>query len=198
MLPLNKVRDLISKHQKLEKELSSGNVEKKLFAEKSKEYSDLNDIIKEAKELNINNEWAGSGRALIWKMSFDIIKEHPFFGAGPENLKEALKQTKNKRSHTYRKLTGHSVDKAHNELLHVAAVSGFPALLLYLLFIALIIKENTSKMTRINIKSVMAFAVLAYIIQSLFNISVIAVAPLFWILLGLFASKQEELWLQES
>ena len=52
MLPLNKVRDLISKHQKLEQELSSGNVEKKLFAEKSKEYSDLNDIIKEAKEYN--------------------------------------------------------------------------------------------------------------------------------------------------
>ena len=52
MLPLNKVRDLISKHQKLEKELSSGNVEKKLFAEKSKEYSDLNDIINEAKEYN--------------------------------------------------------------------------------------------------------------------------------------------------
>ena len=46
MLPLNKVKDLISKHQKLEQELSSGNVEKKFFAEKSKEYSDLNDIIK--------------------------------------------------------------------------------------------------------------------------------------------------------
>ncbi len=52
MLPLDKVRDLISKHQKLEQELSSGNVEKKLFAEKSKEYSDLNDIINEAKEYN--------------------------------------------------------------------------------------------------------------------------------------------------
>ena len=149
-------------------------------------------------ELNINNEWAGSGRALIWKMSFDIIKEHPFFGAGPENLKEALKQTKNKRSHAYGKLTGHTVDKAHNELLHVAAVSGFPALLLYLLFIALIFKENISEFIRINTKSVIAFAVLAYIIQSLFNISVIAVAPIFWVLLGLFASKQEELWLQES
>ena len=149
-------------------------------------------------ELNINNEWAGSGRALIWKMSFDIIKEHPFFGAGPENLKEALKQTKNKRSHAYGKLTGHTVDKAHNEFLHVAAVSGFPALLLYLLFIALIFKENISEFIRINTKSVIAFAVLAYIIQSLFNISVIAVAPIFWVLLGLFARKKEELWLQES
>ena len=48
MIPVNKVRDLISKHESLEKELSSGTVDKKKFAEKSKEYSDLNDIIKEA------------------------------------------------------------------------------------------------------------------------------------------------------
>tara|TARA_Y100000310_G_scaffold174625_1_gene174661 strand:- start:28 stop:1101 length:1074 start_codon:yes stop_codon:yes gene_type:complete len=50
MVPQNKVKDLISKHSKLETELSSGKIDKKYFAEKSKEYSDLNDIIKEAKE----------------------------------------------------------------------------------------------------------------------------------------------------
>lgn len=149
-------------------------------------------------EININNEWAGSGRALIWKMSCDIIKEHPFFGAGPENLKEALKQTKNKRSHVYGKLTGHTVDKAHNDFLHIAAVSGLPALVLYLLFIALIFKENISSIMRLSTKSVIAFAVLAYAIQSLFNISVIAVAPLFWVLLGLFASQNNEMWSQET
>ena len=48
MVPLSKVQDLISKHSKLEKELSSQEIDKKSFAEKSKEYSDLNDIIKEA------------------------------------------------------------------------------------------------------------------------------------------------------
>ena len=149
-------------------------------------------------EININNEWAGSGRALIWKMSCDIIKEHPFFGAGPENLKEALKQTKNKRSHVYGKLTGHTVDKAHNDFLHIAAVSGLPALVLYLLFIALIFKENISSIMRLSTKSVIAFAVLAYAIQSLFNISVIAVAPLFWVLLGLLASQNNEMWSQET
>ena len=148
-------------------------------------------------ELNINNEWAGSGRALIWKMSFDIIQEHPFFGAGPENLKEALKQTKNKRSQAYGKLTGHTVDKAHNDFLHIAAVSGLPALLLYLLFLALIFKDNIRDIIRTNTKSVIALAVLAYAIQSLFNISVIAVAPLFWVLLGLLASHKDEMWTQE-
>ena len=48
MVPLSKVKDLIAKHSKLEKDLSSQEIDKKLFAEKSKEYSDLNDIIKEA------------------------------------------------------------------------------------------------------------------------------------------------------
>tara|TARA_A100001011_G_scaffold394639_1_gene487518 strand:+ start:346 stop:1419 length:1074 start_codon:yes stop_codon:yes gene_type:complete len=50
MIPINKVKELISKHSLLEKELSSGDVDKKKFAEKSKDYSDLNEIIKEAKE----------------------------------------------------------------------------------------------------------------------------------------------------
>ena len=50
MVPLSKVQDLIAKHSKLEKELSSQEIDKKLFAEMSKEYSDLNDIINEANE----------------------------------------------------------------------------------------------------------------------------------------------------
>ena len=50
MVPTNKIEELISKHALLEKELSSGKTEKKQFAEKSKEYSDLNDIIKQAKK----------------------------------------------------------------------------------------------------------------------------------------------------
>jgi len=56
MVPLKTIEDLISKHSLLEKELSSGEVDKKLFAEKSKEYSDLNDIIKEAKQYSVYNK----------------------------------------------------------------------------------------------------------------------------------------------
>ena len=50
MIPKDKIQYLIDRHLKLEKELSSGQVDKKNFAEISKEYSDLNDIIKHAKE----------------------------------------------------------------------------------------------------------------------------------------------------
>ena len=41
MIPIEKVKDIINKHDDLEKELSSGNVDPKLFAKKSKEYSNL-------------------------------------------------------------------------------------------------------------------------------------------------------------
>ena len=50
MIPNKTIEDLISKHSLLEKDLSSGELEKKLFAEKSKEYSDVNEIIDNAKK----------------------------------------------------------------------------------------------------------------------------------------------------
>ena len=50
MLPIDKVQNLIDKHIELEKKLSSGEVDKKKFAEISKEYSDLNEIIKYAND----------------------------------------------------------------------------------------------------------------------------------------------------
>ena len=50
MIPIKTIEDLINKHTSLEKELSSESVDKKKFAEKSKEYSDLNEIINIAKK----------------------------------------------------------------------------------------------------------------------------------------------------
>ena len=49
MIPIKTVNELINKHSLLEKELSSGEIDKNSFAEKSKEYADLNEIIKVAK-----------------------------------------------------------------------------------------------------------------------------------------------------
>ena len=49
MVPIDKVKDIINKHISLEKELSAGNVDPKLFAKKSKEYSNLGSFIDTAK-----------------------------------------------------------------------------------------------------------------------------------------------------
>ena len=50
MIPKKTIEEIIKKHSELEKELSSGSVDKKIFAEKSKEYSDLNEIIENARK----------------------------------------------------------------------------------------------------------------------------------------------------
>ena len=49
MIPLEKVKKIVDKHSKLETDLSSNCIDKKKFAEMSKEYSDLNEIIEDAK-----------------------------------------------------------------------------------------------------------------------------------------------------
>ena len=57
MVPINKVKDLIAKHDVLEKELSSGSIDPKLFAKKSKEYSNLGSIVEIAREyINFEND----------------------------------------------------------------------------------------------------------------------------------------------
>ena len=57
MIPAEKVEAIVSKHNSIEKELSSGNVDPKSFADKSKEYSELGIILKNAiGYLNFENE----------------------------------------------------------------------------------------------------------------------------------------------
>jgi len=50
MIPRKTIDEIINKHSFLEKELSSVEIDKKVFAEKSKEYSDLNDIVENARK----------------------------------------------------------------------------------------------------------------------------------------------------
>ena len=50
MIPLEKVHLLVAKHDSLEKELSTGTIDSKTFAQKSKEYSDLGGIVAFARE----------------------------------------------------------------------------------------------------------------------------------------------------
>jgi len=49
MIPKKTIEELLTKHSSLEKDLSSGEIDRKNFAEKSKEYSDLNEIIENVK-----------------------------------------------------------------------------------------------------------------------------------------------------
>ena len=57
MIPVNKIENLIKIYADLEKELSSGSVDKKEYVSKSKKYSSLGSVINQAREyLNFEKE----------------------------------------------------------------------------------------------------------------------------------------------
>ena len=76
MIPSKTIEELIEKHSALEKELSSGEIDKKLFAEKSKEYSDINEIIEVAKKhISFENDKQELEKILNDQTSDDELKK---------------------------------------------------------------------------------------------------------------------------
>ena len=76
MIPIKTIEELITKHSNLEKELSSGELDKKLFAEKSKEYSDINEIIDIAKKyISFENDKKDLEKILEEQTSDDELKK---------------------------------------------------------------------------------------------------------------------------
>ena len=75
MIPLVKVQALVDKHDTLEKELSTGTIDSKTFAQTSKEYSDLGGIISFAREyLKFDDELKDLEKMLLDKSSDSEMK----------------------------------------------------------------------------------------------------------------------------
>ena len=87
MIPVEKVQELVVKHDSLEKELSTGTIDSKTFAQKSKEYSDLGNIISyarsylkfddELKELDqiLNDKSSDTGMKILAEKELDDLKK---------------------------------------------------------------------------------------------------------------------------
>jgi O-antigen ligase len=129
---------------------------------------------------------AGSYRWFIWSKVMELIKERPIFGFGISNLSLIFKSRfPVEIAHVFGYVV--EIDEAHNEYLDIAVSSGIPAMLAYLYFLF------TVTYSRLKIPKYLdgfnlpiLAAIIGYMIQAFFNISIISVAYLFWILLGLF------------
>lgn len=130
---------------------------------------------------------AGSYRMFIWLKVLEMIKLRPLFGFGLENLHMVFDQY---FMNDMIKVIGSPliIDRAHNEYLHIAVSSGIPALLFYLSFIYIVIRKGMSKLLELPYTIPLLVSVLGYLVQAFFNISVVAVAYVFWIFLGFLAS----------
>ncbi|WP_458415412.1 O-antigen ligase family protein [Schinkia sp. CFF1] len=150
------------------------------------------------KVLSGNDEGhAGASRWFIWKNAFPLILNHPFLGSGPDTFAEVFVVPPEEK----REFLGDEgiiVDKAHNEYLQIAVTMGIPALITYLFLLFLIIRSAWKAAARTNdaTQQILCFGlgvvIIGYVVQAFFNISVIEVAPFFWMLLGVTYCYSEE------
>ena len=144
-------------------------------------------------EGSVFGDRVGSGRMEIWKLSLSLIPKYGLFGCGIERLGK----------HGLELCEGWSwyFDKAHNEYLNLWLTEGIFALVTYLVFlfslfipgIMMFIKKKTSEKEEKNELAMVAlFAFFGYIAQAFFNISVIQVAPYFWMICGFLYNKQNK------
>lgn len=130
-----------------------------------------------------NIEQAGSYRMFIWIRSFELVKQNPIWGVGIEQLGYAFIDNYSDDMIQQFGYVGF-IDRAHNEYLHIAVSSGIPSLLLYLIFLILVLREGWISLSKNSMLIPVYSAVLGYLLQAFFNISVVSVAYLFWIYLG--------------
>ena len=120
MIPINKVKDIISKHDSLEKELSSGKIDPKLFAKKSKEYSNLGGIISIAREyINFENE-----KTELNNMIQDNSNDKEIIDLAQKDLNELIKKKEKYENELKIFLLPKDEDDSKNAIVEIRAGTG--------------------------------------------------------------------------
>lgn len=149
---------------------------------------DLGKTAKEATEVAKGNadDKFGSSRMYIWKATIKIIPKYWLHGAGIDNFYFAFGQEplqSNNGKIVY--------DKVHNEYLQTLVTQGVFSLISYLFLYAIVLKKGIKYSIK-NEEIFLILPIIGYLVQAFFNISVIEVAPIFYIALGLCSNNVEE------
>lgn len=131
----------------------------------------------------------GSGRIHIWKSTLDILPKNVLNGVGIDNFYYAF----DNEEPLMDEYSGFYVDKVHNEYLQKLITEGIFSCFVYLIILLLLFIMSLVKIFKQKRKPDFLFLALfmsfcAYCVQAFFNISVISVAPIFYIVMGLLCS----------
>ena len=120
MLPLQKVKEIVSRYNSLEKELSSGSIDPKQFASKSKEYANLGNIILIAKEyINFDNE-----KKDLEQILQDQTSDKEIIEMAQKDLEELDKKRKNNENQLKIFLLPRDEDDDKNAIVEIRAGTG--------------------------------------------------------------------------
>jgi len=157
------------------------------FAYKNKIFNrDINNFIHEIYLIVFKGKIDGSfgtGRIHIWKNIIKAFIKHPLFGVGIDNIPYAFNPPLiDVVSHL-------AVDKAHNDFLQVLVCEGIFSFITYIVLLIKVFINNFKNDD--SYKKMLLLPFTAYLLCIFFGISVIRVAPLFWIIIGLLIKEDK-------
>lgn len=142
-----------------------------------------------------NDNW-GTHRGYIWRNAMECYLKlstwKKIVGFGPETFGILVRgKTVNNPYHEL-------FDSAHNEYLHTLVTVGIAGLIAYLTFILSYIKECFCYKNKNPYTIAVAFGVICYSTQAFVNLNLPITTPVFWLLLGIGASKlrKEQLYIE--
>ncbi|MBQ8043142.1 MAG: O-antigen ligase family protein [Clostridia bacterium] len=166
--------------------------------EKDKAYvEELSETKQEVVNLVEKDEDFATNRLRIWKRVVMAIDNNKLVGIGPDSLSSEFKDKQYHIEGNKDMLSKRNVDKAHSEYLQIAVTTGVPSLIVYILLLLIIClrlakiifkvnKHNVNNENKLFI-TMTGIAIVSYLAQAVGNISVVQVAPIFWVILGLGA-----------
>lgn len=138
-------------------------------------------------------EEARGTRFIFWDIASEAMGKHPVMGYGPENYFKAYQENFNAQILLEENASEGWVDRAHNIYYDLGVAGGYPAIILYALFVVsmlygLYMLHGNGKLTRIQ-ASVLAGLLIAHISNHLFtfesNLSMLALFTLAGIIYAL-------------
>lgn len=129
----------------------------------------------------------GTYRIFLWKRTLPLIKEYPLIGTGADSfaIRFMAKYTNDIASIGELSLN----DTAANVYLTMAINIGITGLISYLGFIYCQLKDGIKNMN--NYSRILFIAIVCYLIQDFFNLWLVIITPIFWLLMALHLSSLE-------
>lgn len=147
-------------------------------------------IVKAPSSVLVNHDAFASGRGYIWSRTFSLLRENLILGTGADSFLLAFPQNDyiGKMNGGFGSMI---ISKPHNLFLQIGVQTGVLSLLSYLLLALIFVIKGLLYYGRTEFDSrekvfgaSLLLGITGYLVSGMFNDSVLAVAPLYWVLLG--------------
>ena len=140
-------------------------------------------------------EVASGTRFIFWDSAQSGMNKHPWFGYGPENYSIALQENFNPKMVLSEYLDEEWVDRAHNIYFDTGSSGGYPAIILYGIFLSSIFyglycAKKNGKLKKIEV-SIIVGLITGYIFQNLFVFDSINSLLVLFVLAGIIYVLQD-------